>query len=546
MQTIGNSIFFECPACRQRYEGDSSHLGTEMNCHACKTTIRIPGTKGKGTGGAPRMVGQEILDGPLTCPHCWQKFSKAHIHYISVHPDLVGDPILGDDAQRCFLPTVYNSRGLPLDANNMTCTDMACPRCHLRIPTTIVDVPSIYVSMVGENQSGKSYLLTAMTHYLKDMLATEFNLNFSDADPQINRVVNEYERILFQGKDPKHVVILPKTQQVGANFSSTVLLDGMSVDLPKPYVFALNPLPSYSQPKAGNNAGCEPMTRNAVFYDNSGEHFQPGNDVVGNPATKHLIHSDGIMFLFDPTADAKMRQICDPGDPQVSRTTIISNQSVLMAEMITRIRRHGNMKADQTTATPLVIVVAKYDIWRSQFPYDVSKLDFLKHDDDTFSSVLDTGTISNISFHLRRMMTKIAPSIIGTAEAFFENVIYLPVSVFGTLAVENKEGAIGVRPADMKPIWVGVPVLYLLSKMGLVPTAKPPAPNAFPPIPNCRISGNSIQFPLPGEKDPVKLPISYAGTVIEIDGTSYCLPQAPAGKGATGRRSTKTGSFWDK
>ncbi len=551
-------LSFHCPHCGQHYKANFSLINTTAECQVCKGIIKIPNISiPKPPTQHPQqqppspqqqplspsvpssMAGTEIVGGDLVCPHCWQHFSKAHLLYISVHHELIGDPVVGDDVQKRFLPTVYNAKGLPLDSRGMVCTDMACPRCHLRIPTTVVDMPSIYFSIVGAPGSGKSYLLTAMTHRLKDSLAPLFNLSFSDADPLINSVLNSYERLLFLSTDHDSLAILPKTQQIGSEFSSAVLLDGMPIDLPKPYVYTLSPMPSY-QGKLVDEAN-----RNVVLYDNAGEHFQPGNDVVGNPATTHLVHSDGIIFLFDPTLDAKMRQQCDNSDPQVASTAKVNDQAVLMAEMIARIRRHGNMKSNETSRIPLVVQVVKYDTWRTQFDYDLDTVPYLKDDKESFSSMLDMDSVMNISFHTRQLLLKTVPRVVTSAEAFFETVVYLPVSVFGRVAQKNEGGAIGICPKDVSPIWLDTPMLYLLHHLEFLSAARR-NPQA-PPMPHCRIVHNVIQFEMPDNGGRVQLPLIYAGTTIEIKGQQYSLPQRPPGSEKSGGHGHKSnhGTFWE-
>ena len=68
----------------------------------------------------------------VVCPHCWHKFPVSKTLFIAKHTDLVGDPILGADAQMRFLPTAFNRQGYAVDARGLVCQDMACPNCHLR------------------------------------------------------------------------------------------------------------------------------------------------------------------------------------------------------------------------------------------------------------------------------------------------------------------------------------------------------------------------------------------------------------------------------
>ena len=57
----------------------------------------------------------------VECPHCWTSFSLKEVNYIAKHIDLIGDPVLGPEAQLRFLPTAFNSQGYALDAKGMVC-----------------------------------------------------------------------------------------------------------------------------------------------------------------------------------------------------------------------------------------------------------------------------------------------------------------------------------------------------------------------------------------------------------------------------------------
>lgn len=554
-----DELQFCCPFCRQRYTAPLALLNTETVCQKCNKTMRIaeaPSASAKKADVPPEttasvMPGMEIVSGDLTCPHCWQSFSRAHLLYISSHPELLGDPVAGQTEQIRFLPTVYNAHGLPLDTRGMVCTDMACPRCHLRIPSTVVDMPSLYFSIVGAPGSGKSYWLTAITYRLKNLLGTKFNLSFADADPSINAVIDGYEQILFLNTHQEKtsslpqvrtsaagekLAILPKTQQAGIGFSSSVMLNGMPVDLPKPYVYTLTPLPSYQGTLPPEKIHC-----NMVLYDNAGEHFHPGNDVVFNPATKHLVHSNGIFFIFDPTEDAVMRQHCDPEDPQVTMEKTVNDQAILMMEMIARIRRHGNMKAHETSSIPLVILVAKYDTWKNGFDYELNNIPYLSEDPELFTSVLDMDAVLNVSFHLRSLLLKTVPRIVTSAEAFFDSVVFLPVSVFGRIARKNEQG-IGVRWNEISPIWLDTSMLYMLSKLNMLPSSR--GNNAAAPLPNCRIAHNAIQFQMPEAGTRIQLPLEYAGAVIEFQGQRFQLPQLPRNGDINNKNKTVQTDFW--
>ena len=49
----------------------------------------------------------------VTCPHCWNSFPPDQTLWIAEHPDLVGDPRLGEDHPNGFRPPGSICRGPP-------------------------------------------------------------------------------------------------------------------------------------------------------------------------------------------------------------------------------------------------------------------------------------------------------------------------------------------------------------------------------------------------------------------------------------------------
>ncbi|MBO4345530.1 MAG: FHA domain-containing protein, partial [Victivallales bacterium] len=234
----------------------------------------------------------------IICPHCWHSFDVGEFLFIARHQSLIGDAVLGADAQQRFLPSRFTPEGNAIDAAGMSCPDMACPRCHLRIPQAASEMPPLFLSIVGATASGKSYFLTSMTWELRNTLSRNFAISFTDTDAVNNQILNDFEETIFLASDSEELVALRKTELQGELYNQ-VLLDNMLINLPKPFMFTV--MPAEHHPKYAQIV--KSMSRTLVLYDNAGEHFEPGMDSVDNPTTKHLLHSDTIFFLFDPTKD---------------------------------------------------------------------------------------------------------------------------------------------------------------------------------------------------------------------------------------------------
>lgn len=557
----GEDIRINCPHCTQHYSVKASMFqGQIIVCHSCgekfSLTMQeapaaaqaapapqaVPQVTENYTSVYPTMeeadFSEDIPEGDITCPHCWKSFSKENVCYISSHPELIGDAIAGEFEQKRFLPTVYHSNGLPLDAKGMPCTDMACPHCHLRIPGSIVDLDAIYFSIAGAPSSGKSYFLTSLVHDLRRSLP-RYNYSFYDVDPVINRVINGYEDKIFMAPDRDQVVSLPKTQQIGSDFSNQIVKNGITFELPKPFIFRL-------QSTLAGGGKAPRIDHNLVLYDNAGEHFQPGAETIANPATIHLTHSNGIIFIFDPLNDANMRKDCDQRDPQAVMNTKISDQTTLFAEMVNRIRRHGNLNSSRVSDIPLVIAVGKYDAWKNIFPKNMDAVKVFTENPEDFSMEMDMNALLDVSFALREMMLETAPGLVAQAESFFRKVYFVPVSSFGCLASKSESGNIGIIPSQLNPFWVNMPLFLLLAENGFITTGRNISTDGVDTSLVCKILDGQIIFRHPVNGQRVALPGMYGDAVIEIGTKRYKMPtvRQDADKSAFSSSSFNSDSLW--
>ena len=137
------------------------------------------------SGAALKLLSQ------VTCPHCWERFAPEQVLWISEHVDLLGDLLLGPEQQQWFLPSRFTIDGDAIDSEGMTCRTLACPQCHLPIPRAMLEMEPLFVSILGAPAGGKSYLLTAMTWHLRQILPLHFKVAFTDADLASDRVLNE-------------------------------------------------------------------------------------------------------------------------------------------------------------------------------------------------------------------------------------------------------------------------------------------------------------------------------------------------------------------
>jgi hypothetical protein len=407
------------------------------------------------------------------CPHCWENFAAEDALWISSHSDLLGDPRLGPDQQLRFLPTRFNVDGYALDAKGFVCHALACPKCHLPVPRGALEMETVFISILGEEACGKSYFLGAMTWELRRLLPKQFGLVFSDADPLANRIVNDYEKELFLHPRADDLIplgdLIHKTQEQGELYDA-VKYGSQDVFYPRPFMFSL--YPKESHPRFSQR---ERLARLLCLYDNAGEHFRPGKDSTTDPGTQHLVRSRILLFLFDPTQDPRFLKLCNRGrDPSDHiRGPRSSRQEVVLNEAAARIRRYTGLSQNAKHNRPLTVLVTKFDVWSHLLTQPDLPEPWL-HVGELVG--LDLARIDQISQEVRKIMLDVCPEVVVAAESFAPSVTYMPVSALGRCPVSNKNGN-GlelIRPRDIRPIWVTIPLLYVLCRglPGMIPFLK--------------------------------------------------------------------------
>jgi hypothetical protein len=410
------------------------------------------------TSGVLAEAVERISANALICPYCWNRFHPEDILFVAGHPDLMGDPVLGRDEPQRFLPTRFTPEGLAIDAGGVLCPDMACPTCHMRLPAAATSQPPLFMSIVGAPGSGKSYYLASAVWTLRTTLPRHFGIRFMDVDAATNQWLNDYEEKLFFQSDDQGYQAISKTDMQAPSVYRQVLMNSMQVSLPLPSMFTL---------RAGESKGAEPgiaLNRTLVLYDNAGEHFQAGADSAATPGTKHLVHAEGILFLFDPTEDPRFRPALARRSHAGALSSRMHRQDVLLTEMIGRIRKYLGTRSGERLSKTVIVGISKADLLSDYLPMDS---DPWRTSPSPGGAVLDMKVIAEMSGAARSLMEQFAPEIVETVESFSESVLYLPNSALGHHP--SKEG---VRPGDIRPKWVEVPILCILSRLGYVRAAQ--------------------------------------------------------------------------
>jgi len=407
--------------------------------------------------------GKQLLR-KITCPNCWLRFSSSDILFVAKHPDLVGDAIVGSNEFLRFEPERFDVHGNAVDPKGFSTSELACPKCHLQIPELMLEIPPFFISFVGAPASGKSYFLATMSWELRKLMP-KMGLTFTDADPSANSHIQEYEHTLFLSADPDTPTEIRKTQTDDPKLHKQVLLDGAAVHVPIPLQFLLRPTATSKHSQKAQEIG-----RVIVMYDNAGEHFLPKILDSTSQVVQHLARSKLIFMLFDPTQDSRFRNHCKINE---SKTIYNSNtatepflirQETLLREMAVRIRRYMQISEGKRLHKPLIILVAKCDIWGDAVGISIDREPYINSDNEL---VIDMPAVEHKSEQLRTLFNEICPELVATAENLTSTVRFIPVSSLGTqpeLLQKQDRQFYGIKPSQIKPKWVTVPLVYSLFK----------------------------------------------------------------------------------
>ncbi len=372
---------------------------------------------------------------------------------------LVGDPVAGPAQQLRFLPTRFDVGGAALDPEGMRCTRVACPRCRIEFPRAMLELPCAMISVVGAPGCGKSHLLAVMTWGLRREQARA-GAYMVDTEPKLNARLHRDENILFGAPQSNEPVRLAKTEIAGDSLLyRTARVKGKDETLPLPLIFTLHvDADGMSATRVGENLDGQSETLGStsqsaslvVLYDNAGEHFLPGADESAQPVTRHLSQSRVIIFVFDPTQDARFRAAV----AMPEHGCINIRQDLVLTETFARVRHHRSRHAADDLHVPLIVVLSKADTWSAGAKIDLSVEPYLPN------GGLDFEALKKMDRALRPLLESACPEFMNAVRAASTRVLIVPCSALGPSA-SNMLGA-GVRPSQICPQWASVALLASL------------------------------------------------------------------------------------
>lgn len=386
------------------------------------------------------VINDSLSDDALLCPHCWVKFELGDMMHVAMHDELRGDPVLGEDASQRFLASNFDDDGNALDPLGLPCMDTACPHCRNTLPVNFVSSKYNILSVVGNASAGKSYYLAVMSRVLPRILISAYGMRMQDADPTANALLTDMRSRLFGGSKAEDAA-LDKTVRDGAMYTE-VFRHGKNVSMPRPFSFLVE------------GADDDREAEGLIFYDNAGEHFQPGVSLQDNPGAMHVAYSSGILFMFDPLQSYDFKLLLsDHQDPQIKKT-MNDIQAVILSEMRNRIAKVYGQAYDRLNRKPFAFILGKLDAWEHLL--DGELMPYLK------DNRLDQDALEHNSKLVRDLLMKTCPEAVANAESLTKEIKYFAVTSFGHTPIETESGKIAPEPQKLAPRHVEAPVLWLL------------------------------------------------------------------------------------
>ena len=261
-------------------------------------------------------------------------------------------------------------------------------------------------------------------------------------------LLNQMRNRLFSGATPEECV-LGKTAMEGATYEK-LPRHGKWVALPRPFVYTL-----------GGNSG-RIANASVIFYDNAGEHFEPGHNMDDSPGALHVAYSSGLLFLYDPTSNPEFRRVLsDSADPQLHQHGRADQQDSILAEMEIRIKKMLGLTSAEKIPVPIAILLGKCDVWERL-------LDARALPRPVSNNQLDLATLDANSQQVRQLLAQLCPGLVAHSESLSSNVRYFAVSSLGhspaPLESGPNAGLLAPDPEKLNPIGVEVPVYWLLSQ----------------------------------------------------------------------------------
>lgn len=310
----------------------------------------------------------------------------------------------------------------------------ACPHCHTPLPPEFAESTSPLIAMVGAFGAGKTVYLVVLSHVLRHQLAARFDAAIrltGDAQGGETTGVEWWQNNVRAVFDERRL----SPQTGGA-------LDGRR----EPVVF------EWRKRRRGGT-----RTSYLSFYDTAGEDFG-GEDRARD--LKYLASADALLLLLDPFMLKAARD--EAGIPPDARRR--DDDLLVAVESVTTALREARGRMGKRIDIPVAATFSKIDAF-----FGLLGPDHPIRRVGPPGEFYDEAAGADLHEHVRALLVDWGGnSVDGHLRTNYRDFRYFPVSALGEPPVG---GAISDR--GVRPLRVEEPLLWLLSKFGVVASRKP-------------------------------------------------------------------------
>lgn len=388
----------------------------------------------------------------VACPYCYTQFNINQVAFICSGSDPAGGTNKcqkGPDGRRLHhfgdsipqMPVLTRPDGsAALGSRQLTCDHCrartsfrACPECHMQLPSAM-DAESELYAMVGVRRSGKTVMLMALDHELRNSVAQRFSAAISTPNVQ-ESLAGDLRRMWTEMTGPQQ--ILPGQT---ANRGSVK-------QVPAVYSWQSN-----AESRKGSHA------RIFSFFDNAGEVL---TDLRNALDQKYLSVAGGVILILDPFAFPEGLKHAPPNQVDEYRRDNQAPEQVLSTlNDVLRFAHH--VKDRKKIPVPIAVVISKIDHFFPQIPEN-HPLRRPSSADPYF----DEGESLSVHDHVASLIADWGGhNVLNFLQANFETYRLFGASALGAVP-DYDSGTVGAQGA--LPFRVAEPLLWLLAHDGFLP-----------------------------------------------------------------------------
>lgn len=324
-----------------------------------------------------------------------------------------------------------------------------CPHCHMALPKAMADGAgrSQIIAVVGSRGVGKTLFLGVLIHALKTRYSDEVGFSIWD---QETFSVSQLQRVRSDTLlEMRYGPMFGETNRRAVSLN----LGASRADARVPLIYRLQfpkrPIDCLFHPLSN------PRGADLVFFDGIGE----GSDSLTGAEQfwRYVLRAAGVIFLFDPFGCEGIRNRFPRNAPDSPYE--VSDPAQVVSSVLNMFATSGMLRPGRKLDVPVAFVLTKSDILRDILPDGSRLLRDPTHDRGVNLRECECANAEVIE--ILRMTD--CHRLLALADNSFKSYCFFGLSSLGETPPEQ------LRLADLRPIRVADPLLWILWKLGHAP-----------------------------------------------------------------------------